>query len=70
MLPPFRGIEYQIDLVHGESLPNKPAYRTNPKETKEIKSQVQELLEKGCDIAIVKRSNYHYLTITTSILPS
>ena len=39
-LPPFRGIEHQIDLVLGASLPNKPAYRTNPEETKEIESQV------------------------------
>ena len=46
-LPPFRGIEHQIDLVPGASLPNRPAYRTNPQETKEIESQVQELLEKG-----------------------
>nr|KYP31603.1 Transposon Ty3-I Gag-Pol polyprotein [Cajanus cajan] len=46
-LPPFRGIENQIDLVPGASLPNRPAYRTNPQETKEIEKQVQELLEKG-----------------------
>jgi len=46
-LPPFRGIEHQIDLVPGASLPNRAAYRTNPQETKEIESQVQELLEKG-----------------------
>jgi len=46
-LPPFRGIEHQIDLVLGASLPNRPAYMTNPQETKEIESQVQELLEKG-----------------------
>jgi len=46
-LPPFRGIEHQIDLFLGVSLPNRPAYRTNPKETKEIESQVQELLEKS-----------------------
>jgi len=31
----------------GVSLPNRPTYRTNPQETKEIESQVQELLEKG-----------------------
>jgi len=46
-LPPFRGIEHQIDLVLGVSLQNRPTYRTNPQEPKEIESQVQELLEKG-----------------------
>ena len=33
-LPPNRGIEHQIDLVHGALLPNRAAYRTNPEETK------------------------------------
>nr|KYP59330.1 Retrovirus-related Pol polyprotein from transposon 17.6 [Cajanus cajan] len=42
-----KGIEHQIDLVPGASLPNRPAYRTNPQEAKEIEKQVQELLEKG-----------------------
>jgi hypothetical protein len=35
-LPPLRGIQYQIDLIPGASLPNRAAYRTNPEETKEI----------------------------------
>jgi hypothetical protein len=35
-VPPIHGIEHQIDLVHGASLPNHPAYRTNLEETKEI----------------------------------
>ena len=35
-LPPLRGIEHQIDLIPGASLPNRPPYRTNPEETKEI----------------------------------
>ena len=43
----FRGIEHQINLVPGASLPNRLPYTTNLDETKEIESQVQELLEKG-----------------------
>jgi hypothetical protein len=35
-LPPIRGIEHQIDLIPGASLPNRAAYRANPEETKEI----------------------------------
>ena len=46
-LPPVRGIEHQIDLVPGSSLPNKPAYRTNPMETKELQRQIEELMQRG-----------------------
>jgi hypothetical protein len=35
-LPPIHGIEHQIDLIPGASLPNRAPYRTNPEETKEI----------------------------------
>jgi hypothetical protein len=35
-LPPMRGIEHQIDLIPGATLPKHAAYRTNPEETKEI----------------------------------
>jgi hypothetical protein len=48
-LPPLRGIEYQIDLISGTSLPNRVAYRTNPVETKEIQWRVQELLDNELD---------------------
>nr|CAE02904.3 OSJNBb0045P24.9 [Oryza sativa Japonica Group] len=46
-LPPMRGIEHQIDLIPGASLPNRAAYRTNPDETKEIQQQVEDLLDRG-----------------------
>jgi hypothetical protein len=46
-LPPVIGIEHQIDLIPGASLPNRALYRTNPEETKEIQQQIQELLDKG-----------------------
>ncbi|KAG8498980.1 hypothetical protein CXB51_005372 [Gossypium anomalum] len=46
-LPPLRGIEHQIDFVPGAVIPNRPAYRANPKETKKLQRQVNELMEKG-----------------------
>ncbi|KAL5741521.1 hypothetical protein ACOSP7_028253 [Xanthoceras sorbifolium] len=46
-LPPIRGIEHQIDFVPGAPIPNRPAYRSNPEETKELQRQVDELMEKG-----------------------
>ncbi|RDY09788.1 hypothetical protein CR513_05801, partial [Mucuna pruriens] len=46
-LPPLRGIEHQIDLIPSCQIPNRPSYRTNPEETKEIQKQVNELLQKG-----------------------
>ncbi|KAH0716684.1 hypothetical protein KY285_012715 [Solanum tuberosum] len=41
-LPPLRGIEHQIDFVPGSQLPNRPAYRNNPEESKELQRQVEE----------------------------
>ena len=46
-LPPLRRIEHQIDFMLGASIPNRPAYRSNPKETKELQRKVDELLAKG-----------------------
>ncbi|XP_060177895.1 uncharacterized protein LOC132607836 [Lycium barbarum] len=51
-LPPLRGIEQQIDFVPGSQIPNKPAYRSNPEETKELQRKVEELLNK----VLVKQS--------------
>ncbi|XP_075109109.1 uncharacterized protein LOC142180905 [Nicotiana tabacum] len=46
-LPPLGGIEHQIDFVLGSQIPNRPAYRSNPEETKELQGQIEELLNKG-----------------------
>jgi hypothetical protein len=35
-LPPIRGIEHQINYVQGESIPNRPTYRSSPEESKEL----------------------------------
>ncbi|XP_074278100.1 uncharacterized protein LOC141601702 [Silene latifolia] len=48
-LSPLRGIEHQIDLIPGAALPNKPAYRCNPEETKELQRKVQVLMDMGKD---------------------
>jgi hypothetical protein len=40
-LPPIRGIEHQIDFVPGATIPNRPAYRSNLEETKELQSKLR-----------------------------
>ena len=45
-LPPIQGIEHQIDFVHGATISNRLAYRSNPEETKGLQKQVGELMEK------------------------
>jgi len=46
-LPPKRTIQHHINLIPGATLPNKPAYRMNHKDTLEIQRQVEELISKG-----------------------
>ena len=46
-LPPIGDIEHKIDFIPGAVIPNRPAYRANPSETKEIHRQVEELMENG-----------------------
>nr|GFA07166.1 reverse transcriptase [Tanacetum cinerariifolium] len=46
-LPHLRTIQHKIDLIPGSVLPNKPAYRSNPQETEELRKQVDGLLQKG-----------------------
>ena len=46
-LPPQREIEFAIDVVPGATLASITPYRMAPVELKELKLQLQELLEKG-----------------------
>ncbi|GKV05138.1 hypothetical protein SLEP1_g17180 [Rubroshorea leprosula] len=46
-LPPDREIEFTIDFVPGTGLISKAPYRMAPTELKELKVQLEELLEKG-----------------------
>ncbi|XP_038972361.1 uncharacterized protein LOC120104745 [Phoenix dactylifera] len=45
-LPPDREIDFKIDLVPGVGPISKPPYRMAPAELRELKAQLQELLEK------------------------
>ena len=46
-LPPDREIEFSIDLLPGSSPISKAPYRMAPAELRELKAQLQELLDKG-----------------------
>ncbi|XP_010451773.2 PREDICTED: uncharacterized protein LOC104733947 [Camelina sativa] len=46
-LPLVRGIKHQTYLIPGAQLPNRPAYRVNPTEAKELERQVGDLMRQG-----------------------
>ena len=46
-LPPHREIEFCIDVVSDTAPISMPPYRMAPAELKELKEQLQELLDKG-----------------------
>ncbi|XP_057251674.1 uncharacterized protein LOC130591779 [Beta vulgaris subsp. vulgaris] len=46
-MPPKRDVEFNIDLVPGTGPISKPPYRMAPAEMRELKTQLEELLDKG-----------------------
>ena len=46
-MPPLREVEFCIDLAPGATPISKAPYRMTPTELKELKTQLEELLEKG-----------------------
>ena len=46
-LPPNRELEFDIDLLLGSTFISIPPYRIAPDELKELKTQLQDLVDKG-----------------------
>nr|GEW99713.1 putative reverse transcriptase domain-containing protein [Tanacetum cinerariifolium] len=46
-IPPVREVEFNIELIPGAEPISKSPYRMAPIEIKELKDQLQELLERG-----------------------
>ncbi|XP_071933774.1 uncharacterized protein [Coffea arabica] len=60
-LPPEREVEFKIDLVPGTAPISKTPYRMAPAELKELKIQLQDLLEKAAFMDLMQRVFKKYL---------
>ncbi|XP_071939216.1 uncharacterized protein [Coffea arabica] len=70
-LPPEREIEFKIDLVPGVAPISKTPYRMAPAELKELKIQLQDLLERGSVVysKLDLRQGYYQLRIKKEDIP-
>ncbi|GJV79101.1 putative reverse transcriptase domain-containing protein, partial [Tanacetum coccineum] len=58
-IPPIRDVEFNIELIPGAEPISKAPYRMAPTELKELKDQLQELLERGfIRLSITIRNRY------------
>ncbi|XP_073051252.1 uncharacterized protein [Primulina eburnea] len=67
-LPPDREVEFVIDLVSGTAPISKAPYRMAPTEMKEMKNQLQDLLDKVFS-KIDPRSGYYQLKVREADVP-
>ena len=64
-LPPSRGIEQQVDLLLGASLPNRPTYKSNPQETqrKDAHAKVEYVKRLYDQVKVqIAKKNENYLS--------
>ncbi|KAA3466497.1 Gag-Pol polyprotein [Gossypium australe] len=57
MLPLIREVEFAIELVPGTSPISIAPYRMAPTELKELKSQLQELTDRGAPVLFIKKKD-------------
>ena len=48
VLPPQREVEFSIEIMPGANPISIPSYRMAPAKLRELKIQLQELLDRGC----------------------
>ena len=59
-LPPNRKIEFIIELIPGTTPISKAPYRMAPTELKELKTQLQELLDKKLSNLVIHHGELQY----------
>ncbi|RDY07243.1 Tf2-6, partial [Mucuna pruriens] len=64
-MPPLRGMEHHIDLTLRATFPNRAAYRTNPKEAKEIQNTKKGQVRKSMSpcvvpVILVPKERWHF----------
>ncbi|GKC49051.1 hypothetical protein Tco_1071796 [Tanacetum coccineum] len=70
-LPPVHQVEFQIDLIPGETPIASAPYRLAPSEMQELSNQLQELSDRGSSVysKIELRLGYHQLRVRDEDIP-